>query len=106
MKKIKAWWINLWKTKAEREQIKKLQRYYFYLREGAEFILFVKKDLNKLKGQGNRHARRRMEKALGEGKLSNELILRYKNNVTAMLDRYDAYLNPPKPGAVKIEEKK
>ena len=64
MQGIKNWWKKVTMTAKQKKQLKDMKRYYTMLREGAEFIMYVRKDLEDQQNKMNRHARRRMQKSL------------------------------------------
>ena len=81
---------------AQRNQLKKMQKYYKILQSGALFIDFIRKDLKEKKNAMNRHQRRRFEKTLMKGDLTPEIINHYSHRVDAILKSINAQLNPPK----------
>ena len=93
IQKIKVWWMKLWMNKKQRKQFKEMKRYYELLRTGAEFINFIRKDLRNQKEEMNRHARRRMEKSLIKGEITEEIVKHYAQNITNTIEKLDTYLN-------------
>lgn len=75
--------IKKWK---EREQRKRLNKYYRLVRLGAEFIKFVYNDLDQQKKQQvNRAQRRRLTKELRKRYISPELVNLYAQKIDLIL---------------------
>ena len=102
-KKIKVYLENKQNEVKQREELKRQQMYYRLIKAGSEFTKFIQEDLKRKGNDMNRHQRRRFEKELnGDGKFSPELINYYSQKIDWVLKNIHQRLNPPKPGAVKI----
>lgn len=106
IQKVKMWWKQLTMTAKQKKQLRDMKRYYTMLREGAEFIRYIQKDLTDQKDKTNRHARRRMQKTLIKGEITPEIVKYYVEKIEVVLMQIDRQLNPPKAGQVKINGKK
>lgn len=95
-KKIKNWLINLKRTRAQKAQLVKMRKYYTLLQSGAEFIRYVINDLAKTKQDINRTHRRRMQRSIKSGKITNETVRYYQKNIDNVLKEIKLRLNPPK----------
>jgi hypoxanthine phosphoribosyltransferase len=95
VKRIKQWLEKKKQEKAKTAELQKIQKYYGYLQMGAHFIQFIQQDLNKKRQQSwNRAMRRRMEKDLQKGEISEEIVNHYKNEVDRILVEIDNRLKP------------
>ena len=106
MQGIKNWWKKVTMTAKQKKQLKDMKRYYTMLREGAEFIMYVRKDLEDQQNKMNRHARRRIQKSLVKGEITPEIVKYYAEKIDVVLMQIDRQLNPPKAGQVKINGKR
>ena len=97
IKKIKQYLLNKKKAREQKVNFKKMKKYYELLRSGALFIQFIRQDLKESKFKMNRHQRRRMERTLVKGELTEEIVNHYKNHVDKVLESVNRQLNPPKP---------
>lgn len=107
IKKVKDFFAKREQKKREKEELKKYQKYFTLLREGATFVTFIQDDLEKMKkSKMNRSQRRRWEKQIAQqGKFSPEMVQYYKGKVDEVLAEVDRRLNQPKPGSVKVDKK-
>ena len=96
LKKIKQYFIKVKQSKTQKVELKKMQKYYDYLRAGATFIQFIRQDLVKGQSQMNRHQRRKMQKTLVKGELTDELIQHYSKEVDRILQEINTRLNSSK----------
>jgi len=97
IKKIKQYFLNKKKTREQKVNLKKMKKYYELLRSGALFIQFVQQDIKESKFKMNRHQRRRMERTLVKGEITEEIVNHYKNQIDKILKSVNRQLNPPKP---------
>lgn len=104
LKKLVRWIEFQKKSKEERAKLIQMNKYYKLLREGGLFVKYINDDLNKTQNDMNRHARRRMQKSLQHGEITEEIIHYYMQKIDNVLKVIHERLNPPKPGAVKINE--
>ena len=97
---IKAKIRQIKQKRQQKKHLKKMREYYKVLRQGAIFLNYIQKDIEKAsKEQLNRHQRRRWLKQLNEkGKFSPEMIEHYANRVDLVLKQIHLQLNPPKKG--------
>lgn len=98
LKKIKEYLQKKQEALKKEQELKKAQAYYRLIKAGSEFIKFVQQDLEKAKGDMNRHLRRRMVHDLNEkGVLSPEIVEYYAQKIDYILSEVHKRLNPPKP---------
>jgi len=97
IKKIKQYFLNKKKAREQKVNLEKMQKYYELLRSGALFIQFVQQDIKESKFKMNRHQRRRMERTLVKGEITEEIVNHYRNQIDKILESVNRQLNPPKP---------
>lgn len=97
IQKVKNYLAKIKQKQEEKLQLKKMQRYYNLLREGATFMKFIYEDLQKNGKNMNRHQRRRFERQLSKkGQFNKEVVDYYASRIDSVLNQIDARLNPPK----------
>ena len=96
IKKIKQYFARKKQTKEQKAKLLQMQKYYEVLRSGALFIQFIQKDLKESKNKMNRHQRRRMEKSLIKGEITEEIVKHYQIQIDRILKAINRQLNPPK----------
>ena len=82
VKKIKEFFEKRKQEKEKKEELLKMKDYYQKLQNGAMFVQYIYKDLERAKKTINRAKRRRMENELKHnGKFSEETIRRYMTQI-------------------------
>ena len=92
IKKIKQYIAKKQNLKKQTVELKKMQKYYEYLRAGLAFIKFVQDDLKNQANQMNRATRRRLQKTVLKGEFNEELVNHYKTQIDRILNEIDKRL--------------
>lgn len=97
LKKIQKYLQNQKEQTEKREQLRKAQTYYKFVKAGQVFIQFLQEDMKRTNGEMNRHQRRRMEHDIKDkGILSDEIVQYYGQKIDYILANVSQRLNPPK----------
>jgi hypothetical protein len=96
-KKLETYLKNKQEQIKKKEELRKAQQFYKFVKAGATLIQFIQQDLDRQEGDLNRHERRRMLRELNkEGKLTPELVEYYQKKIDYILYNIHQRLNPPK----------
>lgn len=92
LKKIKQYVAKRKNLKKQTTELKKMEKYYNHLRCGLAFIQFVQSDLKNQANKMNRATRRRLQKTVLKGELTEELINYYKERIDHVLKNVEERL--------------